>query len=161
MLPMVEKRTIASRRDAQLDRLGGPPGRYTVLCVVLSVLWFPFRLLLDRGEPIALIIADSGLHGVVWALMALAIEWGQRVRGKTVGPGDNLPSTITAQRRAWARRGAIVGLGVGVPFYSALITLCLITGRSWWYTTSFSLIMLAIVAVALRSRRRSTGASTA
>lgn len=158
---MVEQRTVASRRDALLERLGGPPGRYAVLCVVLAVLWFPFRLLLDKGDPIALIVVSSGLHGVMWALLTLAVEWGQRMRRGAVGPGDN-PSSVTAvEHRAWARRGAIVGLGVSVPFYGTLIALCLITDRSWAYTASFGVIMLAMIAVAISSLRHSTEASAA
>lgn len=160
MLPMVEERTLSSRRDALLDQLGGPPGRYAVVCVVLTVMWFPFRLLLDKGDPITMIIASSGLHGAMWALLPLALEWGRRLRREAVGP-VNLPSRTPAEHRAWARRGAMVGLGVGVPFYCTLIALCLITDRSGLYTTSFMVIMLAVVTVAIRSLRRSTEASTA
>ncbi len=160
MLPMVEERTLSSRRDALLDQLGGPPGRYAVVCVVLTVLWFPFRLLLDKGDPITMIIVNSGLHGAVWALLPPALEWGRRLRRRAVGL-VNLPSATPAEHRAWARRGAMVGLGVGVPFYSTLIALCLIADRSGLYTTSFIVIMLAMVAVAIGSLRRSTEASAA
>ena len=79
----------------------------------------PFRLLLDKGDPIALITVNSGLYGVVWALMTLAIDWGQRIRAKAAGSIHSRAAATTAERRAWARRGAIVGLGVGVPFYRA------------------------------------------
>jgi hypothetical protein len=86
---MVEKRSIASRRDAMLHRLGGQPGRYAVATVVFALLWFPFRLLFDRGDP--------------------------RV---------------------------------------AFLILCLSTGLSWGYTVFFGVLLLAILAVALRNHRR-------
>jgi hypothetical protein len=123
--------------------------------VVLAVMWFPFRLLLDKGDPVAHIIATSALQGAMWALIPLAGEWGLRVRRRDGGPTDAVPSTIPRQHRARARRGAIVGLGIGVPFFSALITLCLITGRSWVYTTSFGVILFVTVAIATKSVRRS------
>ncbi|MEU4622090.1 hypothetical protein AB0G04_19270 [Actinoplanes sp. NPDC023801] len=159
-MSMVEERTRSSRRDAMLDRLGGPPGVYVVACVVLAVVWFPFRLLLDRGDPIPRIIAASALNGALWPLIPIAGEWGLRLRRKIAGSADAVPSTPTPGYRAWARRGAIVGLAVGMPSFGALIALCLITGRSWAYTTSFAVILVVIVAISAKSMRKSTATST-
>ena len=152
---------MASRRDAMLDRLGGPPGVYVVACVVLAVMWFPFRLLLDKGDSIARIIAASALNGALWSLIPIAGEWGLRLRRKIAGSAAAVPSTTTPGSRAWARRGAFVGLVVGIPFFGALIVLCLITGRSWVYTTSFAVILMVIVAISAKSVRDSAATSTA
>src|SRR5690348_16156788 len=120
---MVQERARPSRRDGRLDGLGGPPAVYVVACVVLAILWFPFRLLLDNGDPMTRIIAASALQGAMWALFPLAGEWGLRIR--RAAPA--VPSATAQEHRAWARRGATVGLGVAVPYFTALITLCLIT----------------------------------
>lgn len=158
---MVQEQARASRREQMLERLGGPPGVYVVACVVLAALWFPFRLLLDEGDPVARIIAASALHGAVWALIPLAGEWGLRIRRKFSGTPAAFPSTPAQERREWARRGAIVGLAVGVPFFTALITLCLLTGRSWVYTTSFVVILVVTAGIAVRSLRRAAEPSPA
>ena len=157
---MVDKHTSASRRDALLNQLGGPPGRYAVLCVVIAVLWLPFELLLDKGDPIATIITSSGLKGAIWALMPLAIERGQRARRGAAGTIGATPSIVPAGGRAYAWRGVIVGLGTGVPFFGALIVLCLITGQSPGYTVSFVVVLLIMAAVAMRSLRKTQAAPT-
>jgi peptidoglycan/LPS O-acetylase OafA/YrhL len=134
-------------KDALLHRLGGQPGRYAVATVVLTLLWFPFRLLLDRGDPIAEIIATSGMNGAIWALIPVTIEWGQRRRSSP----ENRPAQDSPEE---ARRGVVVGLAVGTPFAAAFLILCLSTSLSPGYAVFFSLLLLAIVAVALRNHRR-------
>lgn len=157
---MVDRRTMSDRRDGMLNRLGAQPARYAVACVMLSVLWFPIRLAFDHGDPIALIVAASGLYGTIWALIPLAIEWVHRVRLRFRGSGRDLVETAPMEPRAWARRGAIVSLGVSVPFFGALIALCLITDRSPVYPVWFGLVLLVIVAAAVRSLRRGSGRVT-
>jgi hypothetical protein len=152
--PVVDKHTPTSRRDALLNQLGGPPGQYAVLCVVFAVLWFPFELLLDKGDPLATIITSSGLKGAIWALMPLAIERGQRARRGAAGNIGDSPSIASAGGRAYARRGVIVGLGTGVPFFGALVVLCLITSQSPGYTVSFVVALLIMAVVAVRSLRK-------
>ncbi|GIE77075.1 hypothetical protein Aph02nite_30250 [Actinoplanes philippinensis] len=44
-----------------------------------------------------------------------------------------------------------------MPYFGALITMCLITGRSWVYTVSFGVVLVVTVAVAARSLRRVAG----
>ena len=146
---MVGKRSIASHRDALLHRLGGQPGRYAVATVVFALLWFPFRLWFDRGDPIAEIVATSGMQGAMWALIPVTIEWGQRRRTTPENrPADDGPEE--------ARRGVLVGLAVGTPFAAAFLILCLSTGLSWGYTVFFGVLLLAILAVAFRNHRRAT-----
>jgi len=157
---MADKHTLASRREALLNRLGGPPGRYAVLCVVLAVLWFPFGLLLDKDDPIATNITSSGLKGALWALIPLAAEWGQRARRGAAGNIGDPPSIAPTGGRAYAWRGVIVGLGTGVPFFGGLIVLCLFTAQSPGYTVSFVVVMLIMAVVAMRSLRKNQGAST-
>jgi peptidoglycan/LPS O-acetylase OafA/YrhL len=143
---MVEKRSAPSRRGVLLERLGGQPGPYAVAWVVLAALWLPFRLLLDKGDPIADIVAASGMGGALWALIPVAIEWGQR-------HSRNRGSAPTKQGSAEARRGALLGLAVGAPFSLGFLILSLSTGRSWGYPVFFGLLLLIIVAVALRNLR--------
>lgn len=151
---MAEKRIRRSRRDALLVGIGGQPAPYAALSVVMAAWWFPFRLLLlDKGDPIAEIIVASGLSGTLWALIWPALDWGQRVYPRTGRPVDDLPQLTDAERRARARRGAIVGSGIGVPFFGGLIILCLGTGRSWGYVTIFTIALIVIAAVAARTLR--------
>jgi hypothetical protein len=119
-----------------------------VICVVLAVLWLPFRAWFDRGEPVAEIIAASGLQGLLTALTAVAIGAMQKQRNRR-----DLPSPTPAQSRTSARRGAIVGLGVGVPFFGGLALLCLTTGRSLGYTVVFSVALAGIAATVAKSLR--------
>jgi hypothetical protein len=138
-----------------LDRLGGPPGRYAVTCVALSALWFPFRLLFDRGDPIAEIVAASGMQGALWALIPVFLnrpQWHAR-RGAT-DPAENRQPVPTPEGIAWARRGAFLGMAAGVPFAGVLLVVCLSTGREWAFTVFFGLLLVIIVAVAVRSLRR-------
>ncbi|WP_229068875.1 hypothetical protein [Actinoplanes sp. DH11] len=150
---MVEERATSNRGNALLNRLGGPPGPYAAVCVVMAVAWFPFRLLLDRGDPVAESIAASGLQGALWALMWLALGWGQRIHRKASGATDDVPPLGAAARLARARRGAVVGLGVGVPFFGGLVVLSVSTGREWAYAISFAVVLAVIFAVAARSLR--------
>ena len=156
---MTEKGVGRRRGGALLDRLGGPPGPYATACVVLAVIFFLFGLLLDRGDPIAEITADSGLRGALWALMWLALGWLHLNYPRAGGPVGG-PSPLTASaRRERARRGAIVGLGIGVPFFVGLILLCLRTGQSLGYVTIFTILLTVMAAVAARSLRSSTPTS--
>jgi hypothetical protein len=157
---MVDKHTVTSRRNALLNKLGGPPGRYAVLCVVLSVLWLPFELLLENGDPIATIITGSGLKGAIWALVPVAVERGQRAQRRAAGTIGDPPSIAAADGRAHAWRGMIVGLGTGVPFFGALIVLCLITSQWPGYAVCFVAVLLAIAVVAMRSLKKSQTAPT-
>lgn len=151
---MVEHTVRRRRVDALLEALGALPGPFAAMCVAMAVLWFPFRLYLDRGDPLAAIVAASGLHGVVWAVLWLVLGWGHRRMQRTAAADDDAPPPGASERRARARRGAAVGLGVGVPFFGALIALCLITGRSPVYTASFAVVLVVIGAVAMRGLRR-------
>ena len=152
---MVKDPSWSHRLEALVDRLGGAPGRYVVSSVILTVLWFPFRLILDRGDPTAAIVAYSALHGMLWGLFPSGAEWMQRrAHGRAGDSARHIDTRTEADRRAWLRRGAFVGLGVGVPFFGALLTLCMSTGRSWAYTLSFALGLLVVVAVALRNLRK-------
>jgi hypothetical protein len=150
---MGKESAMAARRDAVLHRLGGPPGPYAVVSVVMALLWFPIRLVLDRDEPIAEIIVASGLSGAIWALMWLILGWGQQRRRRADGSmGEPAPLTAS-QRRVRARRGAIVGMGVGLPFFGSLIVYSLETGRSPGYPATFAVVLLIMTAVATWNRR--------
>jgi len=140
---------------APLDPLGGTLGRYVIISVALSVLWFPFRLWLDRGDPLAAIIAASGLSGAMYALMVCAALWPQQRRLRKAARSAGHPDTGRAtDRRAESRRGGVLGLSVGVPFFCALIVLCVSTGRSWVYSISFTVVTFTLAAVAIRNLRR-------
>ncbi|MEV4279920.1 hypothetical protein [Actinoplanes xinjiangensis] len=143
-----------SRGDALLDRLGGPLGLYAAACVAWTVVWFPFRLLLDRGDPIAEIVAASGLRGAVFALGWMALGWAQRSHPRAAGRREDRPPPTASQRRVRAHRGAVVGLGIGVPFFGGLIILTLSTGRSWGYTVCFAVLLAGIVAAAVTAPAR-------
>jgi hypothetical protein len=146
---VTEQRTSPTRHVLFFDRLGGEPGRFTVSAIAFAVVWFPIRLYLDHGDPIAAIIASSGLHGMVWAWIPLSIEWLQpRLSRRRPAVRTEPPS------RSYVRRGAIVGLAAGVPFYGALIALCLITGRSRVYPASFVVLLAIIIVVAAVRLRR-------
>ncbi|WP_127551504.1 hypothetical protein [Actinoplanes sp. OR16] len=130
------------RRSRIAARLGAEPGTYAVASVVITVVAFAVRLFLDRGDPIAEIAAGAGLNGAIWALFPAATSRLSRTAS---------PPCSAAHRR----RGALVGLGVGVPFYAALILLCVSTGREWPYTAFFATAMLGIIALAsVRLRAR-------
>lgn len=151
---MVEERTRSARRETLLGRLGGPPGPYAAVCVVLAVMLFPFRLLLDRGDPIAESIVSSGLQGAMFALMSLAFTWVQRMTAAAPGSAGDPPPLTAAERSVRARRGAFVGLGIGVPFFGGLIALCLSTGLSHAYAMSFGVVLAVMAMVAVRNLRR-------
>ena len=157
---MAEKRMTRSLQKALLDGIGGPPAPYAALSVVMAAFWFPFRLLLlDRGDPIAEIIVASGMSGTLYALMWPALDWAQRVYPRTGGAVHDYPEPSDSQRRMQTRRGALVSLGIGVPFFGGLVILCLSTGRSWGYVTIFTIALIFIVAVAIRNLHRNTPAS--
>lgn len=133
-----------------VEALGGTPGRFVVASMTLAILWFPARLLLDDG-PLDLIIARSGLYGAAWAVMVPVFEWINRhASSRRTGRANRR----TVVGRAYARRGALVGLGVGVPFYGGLLAFCLGTGRSWSYTVSFGVILVIVVLIAVARSRR-------
>ncbi|MEV4280927.1 hypothetical protein [Actinoplanes xinjiangensis] len=158
---MAEKRRTRSSPKALLDAIGAPPAPYAALSAVMAASWFPFRLLLfDRGDPVAEIIAASGMSGALWALMWPALDWAQRVYPRAGGTVDDPPQSGHSERRMPTRRGAIVGLGIGVPFFGGLIMLCLSTGRSWGYVAFFTIALMCLVAVATRNLRRDTPTST-
>jgi hypothetical protein len=138
---MAEKQ-LENRRAAWVERLGGPPGRYAVAAVTLALIWLQFRLYLDRGDPTELIIARSALYGAVWALMLPLFEWFNR---RTL-PGARKPRPHTPQA---TRRGALIGLAVGGPFYTALLVFALFTVGGWLYPVSFAVILGAVVAIAV------------
>ncbi|MDI6099295.1 hypothetical protein QLQ12_11895 [Actinoplanes sp. NEAU-A12] len=151
---MVEERARSARRKALLGRLGGPPGPYAAVCVVLAVMVFPFRLLLDRGDPITESIAGSGLQGAMFALMSLAFTWAQRMTAAAPGSTGNPPPLTAADRSVRDRRGAIVGLGIGVPFFGGLIALCLSTGLPHAYAISFGVVLAVMAMIAIRNLHR-------
>jgi hypothetical protein len=151
---MAEERVRRSRGDALLDRLGGPPGLYAAACVAWTVAWFPFRLLLDRGDPIAEIVAASGLRGALFALGWMALGWAQRTYPRAAGRRDDRSPLTVSEHRARAHRGAVVGLGIGVPFFGGLIILTLSTGRSAGYTVCFAVLLVGIIAVAVTALAR-------
>lgn len=131
-----------------VEKLGGPPGRYAVASVTLTLIWFAMRLFLDRGDPVSLIFARAGLYGAVWALMLPLFDWLNR---KAL-PADRRPLPLTAEQN---RRGALLGLAVGGPFYAGMLVFSLVTGRAWVYPVSFGIILAVVVVIAgarLRSR---------
>ncbi|MEU4692413.1 hypothetical protein [Actinoplanes sp. NPDC023714] len=138
---MDDQRSAPSRGAALVRAWGGTPGWFTVASLLLALVWFPFRLFLDGGDPLALVVARAALYGVIWALMIPVFAW-------LNGRRKPRPASLVD------RRGALVGLGVGVPYYGGLILLCLITGRSWVYTISFGLVLAAIVTLAVRGLRK-------
>ncbi|MEU4559375.1 hypothetical protein AB0F72_13390 [Actinoplanes sp. NPDC023936] len=144
---MADERGGRLRVDGELDRFGGPPGPYAVVCVVMAVIWFLVGLLLDRDDGLTMIVVDSGGRGVVWALLWLALGWARRRRTGSGGP--SLPTA--AARRKYARRGAVIGLGVGVPFFGGLIALCVGTGQSWGYVVIFAVVLVALATTAARA----------
>jgi hypothetical protein len=156
---MMDKRRVSSRLAGVLSHLGGPVGRFAVICVVFTVLWLPFRSWFDRGDPIAEIVAASGLQGTIAAVTAVAIGAMQKQRERR-GAAPRLPLSALAPRRAPARRGAFVGAGVGLPFFGGLILLCLTTGRSWGYTVVFSVVLAVMAAAVAKSLRGAAAAST-
>ena len=146
---MADDRSPDRRRDSMVDRLGGAPGRYAVLSVVFALAWFPVRLLLDRGDPLAAIIITAGLYGVVWAFVWPLFAVLNRHSGSQRPTG----SIDETDRPAWIRRGALLGLTVGVPFHSALLVLCLTSAASWLSAGVFGVVAVAIAAIAVRRLR--------
>jgi hypothetical protein len=149
---MEDQRAAVTRRHAALVReWGGAPGWFAVTSVVLSILWFPFRLLLDHGDPLASIVAATGLNGAIWAAMLPAFAWlNKKALPRPANPAE-LPAPVN---EAYRRRGALVGLGVGVPFYGGLLLFCLINGGLWPYPIIFGLVLAGIVIVAVTRLRR-------
>ncbi|BEL04555.1 hypothetical protein Q0Z83_027460 [Actinoplanes sichuanensis] len=144
---------MRGRRAAMVERLGGAPGWFVVASAVLAVLWFPARLFLDGDDPVVTVIARSGLYGAVWAMMLPVIEWCDRnVTRRRIRRANDHETSATPGH---VRRGALVGLAVGVPFYGGLLVFCLITGRSWSYTAIYGVILVAVVAVAVARLQRS------
>ena len=113
---MAKESARSVRREILVGRLGGQPGPYAAVCVVLAVMLFPLRLLLDSGDPVAESIAGSGLQGAILAVMSLAFARAQRTTAVAPDSTGDFPSPTAAQRPGRARRGAIVGFGLGVPF---------------------------------------------
>jgi hypothetical protein len=138
-----------------VDRAGGAPGRYAVSSVVFALAWFPLRLYLDRGDPLAAIIITSGLYGVVWAFAPPLLD----VLNRHFGPQRPTGSIAEADRPAWIRRGALLGLTVGVPFHSALLVLCLTSAASRLSAGVFGVVVVAIAVISVRRLR--TPAATA
>ncbi|BAL88201.1 hypothetical protein AMIS_29810 [Actinoplanes missouriensis 431] len=135
------------RVDEELDRFGGPPGPYAVVCVVMAVIWFLVSLPFDRDDGMAVMVVDSGGRGAVWAPLWLALGWAHRRRTGAGGP--SFPTA--AARRRHARRGAVIGLGVGVPFFGGLIALCLGTGQSSGYVVIFAVVLVVMAVLAVRA----------
>lgn len=166
---MDDKRSTPTGRLAVLHSLGGPPGRYVVASMALAVLWFPFRVWLDRGQPMSEIVAGSGLFGAMWALFTPAAEWmqrhGRRAGNSSVQHGDSVrhsPATSPhGARRAWARRGAYIGLAVGVPFHGGLILLCLRTGAEAGYPITFGVILFVTATISITNLLRNAAAPDA
>jgi hypothetical protein len=89
----------------------------------------------------------------MWALMWLIPGWGRRREHGADGPMGE-PAPLTApQSRALARRRAIVGMGVGLPYFGSLIAFSLETGRSPGYPATFAVVLLIMAVVATRNRR--------
>jgi protein-S-isoprenylcysteine O-methyltransferase Ste14 len=143
---MIDSRPDLSRRQRMVERLGGAPGRHAVASVALALMWFPFRLWIDHGDPIAHIAVLSGLYGTFWALMIPAFEWMQRRNAPAPAPAP--PS------RQWVRRGAFIGLAVGVPFQLALITVGVATGVQLGTVVLCAIALVSLVVVALVRLRR-------
>ena len=140
-----------------VDRFGDQPGPYAVAAVALTLLWLPARLWFDRGDPLGAIIALSGLYGAVWAGLPLASDWAMTRRARkdtAAGRERRLPPESTP---ASARRGALVGLVVGVPFASGFALFSLLTGRWPGYPILFAAVGAGIVLAAVR-RLRHAGA---
>ncbi len=152
---MTDNRSPGDRRITLVRWLGAEPGPFAVTSVVLALAWFPFRLYLDRGDPLSSIVASSGLSGAVWALIPPALDWLNRRL-----PLRKTSSVAEAERPAWIRRGARLGLAVGVPFHCALLVLCLSTGQSRSYPVAFGIVAAAIAAIAV-IRLRSTARTAA
>ncbi|MCO8270202.1 hypothetical protein M1L60_06295 [Actinoplanes sp. TRM 88003] len=122
------------------DRLGGPPGRYAVTAAALTAVWFLFRLWLDHGDPVLSILGLSGLYGALWGLGPWLIDKVNRRGHRDLDRADR-------------RRGVVVGLGVGLPLFGALLAMCLATGR-WVYATGYVLAIAGIVIAAWLSYRK-------
>jgi hypothetical protein len=123
-----------------LDRLGGPPGRYVAAAIAVSLVAFPMKALFtDRGDPLGDLVTNSALQGVVWALGVLAAEALLRGRGRT--------------SREYRRRGARVGLAVGVPFLAALAGYAAVVGRPL-FAALFGVALTGVVTVAVVQLRR-------
>ena len=156
VLFMAKERARSVRRKVLIGRLGGQPGPYAAVCVIVAVMLFPFRLLLDRGDPVAESIAASGLQGAIFALMSPALAWAQRMTVAAPDATGDSPSPTAAQRSVRARRGALVGFGLGVPFFGGLIALCQSTGLEDAYAASFGVVLTAMTVVAIRNLRRNS-----
>ena len=99
-------------------------------------------------------IAGSGLHGAMFALMSLAFTSAQRMTALPSETTGNPPPLTAAERSVWSRRGPIVGLGIGAPFFGGLIALCLSAGLSHAYAISFGVALVVMTMVAIRNLRR-------
>ncbi|MEV4349812.1 hypothetical protein AB0J83_35585 [Actinoplanes sp. NPDC049596] len=137
---MTDNQASARRRPAYLEALGAQPGPFAVSSIVLGLLWFPFRLWVDHGDPVAHIAVLSGLYGSVWSLIIPGGEWLQQRRGR---------AEASPAPPADRRRGALVGLAVGVPFQAVLIAVGLATGVQLGTVVLCAIILAGIVAVSV------------
>jgi hypothetical protein len=85
----------------------------------------------------------------VWAFALPLLD----VLNRHVGPQRPTGSIDETDRPAWIRRGALLGLTVGVPFHSALLVLCLTSGASWLSAGVFGVVVVAIAVIAVRRLR--------
>ncbi len=135
-----------NRSSVIRHRLGAQPGPYVVTAVVIAAVALPFRLWLDRGDPLPRIIALSALTGATYALVFFVVDAVARRRRRD-DPADR-PGA------AAVRQGSLVGLVAGVPYFGGLVAMCLATDRVPLYPISFGLVLIAVVALAVRNLRR-------
>ena len=127
--------------------IGGPPAGFVVMAVVLSVLWFPFRLWLDHDDPTLYTAALSGLWGCLYAVMPMTFSWFSDRRKPDPAP--------SGEQVAWARRGVVVALAVGVPFHGGLVALCAVIGLHL-FMSLHAVVLIAVLAVAAVRWRRTS-----
>ncbi len=138
-----------SRRVAFLRSLGAQPGPYVVTAAAIAVVAFSFHVWRGAGDPLTLRIAASGLTGALYGLIPLVLDLVPR-RAPIGGVADQPGPGWSPDRR----RGAVVGLGIGVPLFGGLLGLSLATGQTPLYPVSFAVIVIGIVAAAAWNLRR-------
>jgi hypothetical protein len=129
------------------SRLGAQPGPFVVTSVVIGVLLFPLVRWRESGDPLSSTLILSAFYGAFWAFAHfLAFS----LRRLVTDPGSKPPA-------APIRRGAIVGLAVGVPWFGGLVAFCLAIGE-WGDSVYFAVPLLVVVVHGIiRLRQATTG----